>query len=99
MGTYNLKPKFAAKKAKPETGRILVTLEPEERKVLNQMKMLKTLHLDKQERLEKEQAKRVDTLIQKKTQEEERTFRKQKQARKQVARAISKPEAREHKPM
>jgi len=65
----------------------------------HQMKMLKTLHQDKQERLEKEQAKRVDTLIKKKTQEEERKFRKQKEARKQVARAISKAEAREHKSM
>ena len=94
---YNLKPKFSTKKANAEQGRIAVILEPEERKILNQMKMLKTVHHDKQEKLEKEQAKRVDSLIKKKTQEEEKKFRKQKEARKQVARAISKAEAKQQR--
>merc|ERR1719356_197323 len=90
---YNLKPKFATKKSDATQGRVAVILEPEERKLLNQMKMLKAVHQDKQDKLEKEQAKRVEALIRKKTQEEEKKFRKQKEARKQVARAISKTEA------
>ena len=61
------------------------------------MKMLKAVHQDKQEKLDKEQAKRMETLIKKKTQEEERKFKKQKEARKHVARAISKAEAKEQK--
>ena len=94
---YNLKPKFATKKSNATQGRVAVILEPEERKLLNQMKMLKAVHQDKQDKLEKEQAKRVEALIRKKTQEEEKKFRKQKEARKQVARAISKTEARQQK--
>ena len=96
---YNLKPKVAGnrKKANIEAGRVAVILEPKERKILNQMKMLKTVHHDKQDKLEKEQTKRVEVLIRKKTQEEERKFKKQKEARKQVARAISKAEMRQHK--
>jgi len=39
---------------------------------LNQMKMLKAVHQDKRDKLDKEQAKRVEALIKKKTQEEER---------------------------
>ena len=94
---YNLKPKLLGKKGNVEAGRIAVILEPHERKVLNQMKMLKTLHQDKQEKLEKEQNKRMGVLIKKKTQEEEKKFKKQKEARKQVARAISKAEMRQQK--
>lgn len=93
---YNLKPKFSAKKERVK-GRIAVILEPEERKVLNHMKMLKTVHQDKQEKLDKDQAKRMEILIKKKTQEEERKFKKQREARKHVARAISKAEAKEQK--
>ena len=93
---YNLKPKYSAKKEGVK-GRIAVILEPEERKILNHMKMLKAVHQDKQEKLDKEQAKRMETLIKKKTQEEERKFKKQKEARKHVARAISKAEAKEQK--
>jgi len=51
---YNLKPKLASKKANPEGGRVAVILQPEERKLLNQMKMLKTVHQDKQDKLDKE---------------------------------------------
>ena len=94
---YNLKPKRASKKVNPEAGRVAVILEPEERKVLNQMKMLKTVHQDKQDRLDKEQGKRVEALIRKKAQEEQKKFKKQKEARKQVARAISKAEIRQQK--
>ena len=53
---YNLKPKYSAKKEGVK-GRIAVILEPEERKILNHMKMLKAVHQDKQEKLDKEQAK------------------------------------------
>ena len=94
---YNLKPKFSTKRSNAQQGRVAVILEPEERKLLNQMKMLKAVHQDKQDKLDKEQAKRVEALIKKKTQEEERKFKKQKEARKQVARAISKTEARQQK--
>ena len=75
---YNLKPKFATKKSIATQGRVAVILEPEERKLLNQMKMLKAVHQDKQDKLEKEQAKRVEALIRKKTQEEEKKFLRNK---------------------
>ena len=94
---YNLKPKLGPKKLNPESGRVAVILEAPERKILNTMKMLKTVHQDKQDKLEKEQNKRVELLIKKKTQEEERKFKKQKEARKQIARAVSKSEVKQQK--
>ena len=47
--------------------------------------------------MDAEKAKRIEQLIKKKNQEEEKKFKKQKEARKQVARAISKAEIRKRK--
>jgi len=95
---YHLKPKMAAKAAaSASAGRVAVVLEPAEKKVLNQMKVLKTVFAHKQEKVAAEQTKRMEALIKKKSAEEERKFKKQKEARKQVARAISKAEVRQQK--
>jgi len=96
---YHLKPKMAAAAARSSatSGRVAVVLEPAEKKVLNQMKVLQTVFAHKQEKEEADKNKRMEALIKKKTAQEERKFKKQKEARKQVARAISKAEAKQHK--
>lgn len=95
---YHLKPKSNAEKLRNmENERVAVVLEPHEKKLMNQMKMMRTIFHAKQEKQEAEKAKRVEDLIKKKSQEEEKKFKKQKEARKQVARALSKAEARKRK--
>merc|ERR1712083_778915 len=80
---YHLKPKTnAEKERKIENERVAVVLEPQERKLLNQMKMMRTIFQTKEEKLDAEKAKRIEHLIKKKNQEEEKKFKKQKEARK-----------------
>ncbi len=95
---YHLKPKTIAEKERNlQSERVAVVLEPHERKVLNQMKMMRTIFHDKEDKQASEKAKRFEQLISKKNKEEEKKFKKQKEARKQVARALSKAETRKRK--
>ena len=95
---YHLKPKVLAQKQRNlESERVAVVLENHERKVLNQMKMMRTIYQAKEDKLKEEKTKRIETLIKKKNAEEEKKFKKQKEARKQVARALSKAETRKRK--
>jgi hypothetical protein len=77
-----------------DSERIAVVLDHTEKKVLNQMKVLKTLYNDKEERLNSEKKKRVGTFIKKMKEEEERKFKKQKEARKLVSRTLSQAQAK-----
>ena len=95
---YHLKPKVLAEKQKSlESERVALVLEPHERKMLNQMKMMRTIYEDREDKLAGEKAKRIESLIKKKAQEEQKKFKRQKEARKQVARVISKAEAKKSK--
>jgi len=95
---YKLKPKTLAEKERNlESERVAVVLEPNERKLLNQMKMMRTIFHGKEEKLSQEKSKRIEQLIKKKNQEDEKKFKKQKEARKQVARALSKADAKKRK--
>ena len=95
---YNLKPKVLAEKARNlESERVAVVLENHERKLLNQMKMMRTIYQAKEDKMKEEKTKRFETLIKKKNAEEEKKFKKQKEARKQVARALSKAEMKKRK--
>jgi hypothetical protein len=76
---------------------VAVVLEPSEKKVVNQMKVLRTLFQDKEARLEAEKKKRVEGLIKKVREEEDKKFKRQKEARKLVARALSKAKAKKEK--
>ena len=95
---YHLKPKVMAEKQRSlESERVAVILEPQERKMLNQMKMMRTIYEDREDKLASDKTKRIETLIKKKAQEEEKKFKRQKEARKQVARQISKAEAKQQR--
>jgi len=94
---YHLKPKVAAKASTGAEGRVAVVLDTEERKVASQMKKLRALYTNKVEREKADVNKRMDALIKKKTALEEKKFKRQKEARKQVARAISKSEAKQQR--
>lgn len=96
---YNLKPKMGTEKAPKDfkAERVAVVLEPEERKLMNQMKVLRTIFADKEEKTKAEQSKRINELIRRKNAEEERKFKRQKEARKQIARGISKEHAKQEK--
>ena len=61
------------------------------------MKVLRTLFQDKEAKLSAEKKKRVESMIKKVQDAEERKFKKQKEARKMVARALSKEAARKEK--
>ena len=97
---YRLKPKVAAAvKAGggAESGRIAVVMDAEERKVAGQMKKLRALYANKVDREKADVSKKMEALIKKKTVLEEKKFKRQKEARKQVARAISKTEAKQQR--
>ena len=95
---YQLKPKVLAEKRRNlESERVAVVLDNNERKLLNQMKMMRTIYNAKEDKMKEEKTKRIETLIKKKNAEEEKKFRKQKEARKQVARALSKAETKKRK--
>ena len=96
---YKFKPKHLTTGGKPgkETERVAVVLDQTEKKVLNQMKVLKTLYKNKEERLTSEKTKRVETFIKKMKDEEERKFKKQKEARKLVSRALSQAQTKREK--
>ena len=95
---YHLKPKTLAEKIRNvENERVAVVVEPKERKLLNQMKMMRTIYEAKSDKLALEKATRIETLIKRKNQEEAKKFKRQKEARKQVARALSKAETRKRK--
>jgi len=87
---YNLKPKMAGKANDPEKDRVAVVLDHKERKVANAFKMMRAVFEDKQDKMNKEQTKRMETLIKRKNAEGERTMRKQKEARQQISRMMSK---------
>jgi len=96
---YSFKPKHLTTGGKKDKTleRVAVVLEPSEKKVVNHMKVLRTLFKDKEERQAAEKSKRVESLIKKVQGEEERKFKKQKEARKLVARAVSKAEAKKQR--
>jgi ribosome biogenesis protein BMS1 len=96
---YNFKPKHLTTGGKKDKTlqRVAVVLEPEEKKVVNHMKVLRTLFQEKEAKQSAEKTKRVETMIRKVKGEEERKFKKQKEARKLVARAISKAETKKQK--
>jgi len=77
--------------------RVAVVLDSTEKKVINQMKVLKTLYKDKEERVASEKKKRVESFIKKVKDEEERKFKKQKEACKLVSRTLSQAEAKREK--
>ena len=92
---YHLKPKVLAEKRRAlEKERVAVVLEPHEKKTLNQMKMMRTIYEDREDKLSTEKAKRIETLIKKKAIEEQKKFKRQKEARQRVAKVISKAEAK-----
>ena len=94
---YKLKPKFGGKEVNPETDRVAVVLDHKERKIKNAFKMLEEVYGDKQEKLAKEQKKRVQALIKRKNAEGERAMRKQKEARQQISRMVSKEKMKQER--
>lgn len=93
---YNIKPKMFKAKQNEAAKRIGVVMDKQEKKVVEQMKMLRTVYQDKEEKMDREKNKRVEMLIKKKSAEMEKKFKRQKEARKQVARTLSKAEAKKN---
>ncbi len=95
---YSLKPKFGSGKGRdPESERVTVELDSKERKARRMMKMLSTLAEEKDKKLEADKSKRVQELIRRQEAAEERKFKKQKEARKQIARTLSKERAKKER--
>ena len=96
---YSLKPKHLTSGGKKDKTleRVAVVLEPGEKKVVNHMKVLRTLYKDKEEKQTAEKSKRFETLIKKVKVEEDKKFKKQKEARRLVARAVSKAEGKKQR--
>ena len=96
---YSFKPKHltTGSKKDPKSGRVAVVLEPSEKKVINQMKVLRTLFQDKEAKQSAEKKKRVESMIKKVHEIEERKFKKQKEARRIVARALTKEAGRKER--
>lgn len=94
---YNLKPKFATKGRNMHSETVNIELDSKEKRVRNLMKMLNTLSNAKESKVAAEKSARIQELIRKKTLIEERKLRRQKEARQQVARALSKDRIRKEK--
>jgi len=95
---YSLKPKFAAAKGRDlNAERVNVEVDSKEKKVRRMMKMLTEVAKKKEALTAKETEKRVKEFIKKKEAIEEKKFKRQKEARKQVARALSKDHARKER--
>ncbi len=92
---YSLKPKIAARAKQSE--RVNVELDTTEKKKRQLMKMLTTLAADKDSKLAEEKSRRVGALIARQQAVEDRKFKRQKEARKEIAKAISKERARREK--
>ena len=94
---YNMKPKIVTKGFDPTKDRVAVVLDHKERKVQEAFKMLREIHGQKMETMEKEKKKRVADFIQKKNLIEEKKLKRQKEARKQISRMASKSKAKEER--
>ncbi|XP_040576166.1 ribosome biogenesis protein BMS1 homolog [Lepeophtheirus salmonis] len=95
---YKLKPKHDTnKKASIESKRIPLLMEPKEKKISDQMIMLKKVFEAKQDKTSKDTSKRIQELIKRKTGEEEKKFKRQKEARKRVSRTLSQAEGKRQK--
>lgn len=96
---YTFKPKHLTTggKKNKKMDRVAMVLEPSEKKIVNQMKVLRTLFQQKEAKQTAEKKKRVEVMIRKVQQVEERKFKKQKEARKIVARSLSKAEAKKER--
>merc|ERR1712130_670304 len=84
---YNMKPKVVNKGFDPT----------KDRKVQEAFKMLREIHGQKLDTMEKEKKKRVADFIQKKNLIEEKKLKRQKEARKQISRMASKSKAKEER--
>merc|ERR1711915_166548 len=87
---YKIKPKKGSVKMNPEAGRVAVVLDHKERKIENAFKMLRELHGDKMDKMEKDKEKRMAKFSKMKYAEEERKMKKQKEARQRISRMMSK---------
>lgn len=94
---YSLKPKFAAKGRSLTSERVAVELDSKEREVRGLMRVLGGLAEDKEQRLEEAKRRRVGELVKRQEAAEAKKFKRQKEARKQVARAVSKEQIRKEK--
>lgn len=94
---YHLKPKFVSKGREFSSERVHVELDSKEKKVRNLMKMLSTVAEDKADKLQKDKSKRIQELIRRKVALEEKKFKRQKEARRQVARSLSKSQAQKER--
>ena len=94
---YNMKPKVVNKGFDPTNDRVAVVLDHKERKVQEAFKMLREIHGQKLETMEKEKNKRVADFIKKKNLVEEKKLKRQKEARKQISRMASKSKAKEER--
>merc|ERR1711936_644805 len=83
---YNMKPKVVNKGFDPTKDRVAVVLDHKERKVQEAFKMLREIHGQKLETMEKEK-----NLV------EEKKLKRQKEARKQISRMASKSKAKEER--
>merc|ERR1712183_246600 len=78
---YNMKPKVVNKGFDPTKDRVAVVLDYKERKVQEAFKMLREIHGQKLDTMEKEEKK----------------LKRQKEARKQISRMTSKSKAKEER--
>ncbi len=95
---YSLKPKFGSGKGRdPASERVSVELDSKERKARRLMKMLSSVAGEREAKLAEEKSRRVQELIRRQEAVEERKFKRQKEARKQIARTLSKERARKER--